>query len=402
LTLCDPCETNDNCQPEGADTAFLDLCLDYPDGSGKFCGADCSGDVESCPPGYICQTVTTPGGSFQQCMPEEGVCECSFFAIQQEKTTECSVENEFGTCLGHRICNEDGLSPCDAQVPAEESCDDIDNDCDDVVDEGCDDDEDGFCDSSMTTVGTPSSCGNGGGDCDDGEPTVFPGATEKCDKKDNDCDGIIDNGLCEDGNPCTDDLCDPEEGCSHPLNEALCDDGNSCTDNDHCFEGSCQGAEKVCDDGNLCTSDLCNPVSELGCYFVNNSDACDDDGNPCTTDVCENGACQHKLATDLPCDDSNPCTEGDLCKSGTCVSGGPKNCDDDEQCTSDSCDQQQGCIYEVMQGTPCIYSLLICDIQGTCGSNGCVPQPNCVCPNCTICVCCGIIQLCLDDIFGGG
>jgi hypothetical protein len=401
LTLCDPCTTNDDCKQPGVDTAFLDLCLEHDDGAGSFCGADCSQDATSCPNGYACETVTTPGGQFAQCMPQDGQCLCSFLAVQEAKSTACVNTNEFGTCHGMRACSANGLSPCDATVPTEEKCDDLDNDCDEVIDEGCDDDDDGFCDAQLQTVGKPSTCGNGGGDCNDADVDVFPGATEKCDKKDNDCDGTIDNGLCDDGNPCTDDLCDPEAGCSHPFNAALCDDGNSCTVNDHCFEGACSGSQKVCDDANSCTTDLCDPVSEQGCYFVNNSDSCDDDGNACTIDVCENGACQHKLATDLPCDDGNPCTDGDMCKSGQCVKGGPKNCDDDDSCTADSCDQAQGCVNKVQVGTPCTYDLMVCQLPGTCGANGCVPQPNCQCPNCTLCVCCGFFQLCLDNIFGG-
>ena len=31
-----------------------------------------------------------------------------------------------------------------------------------------------------------------GGDCDDGNSDVYPGATEECDDVDNDCDGIVD------------------------------------------------------------------------------------------------------------------------------------------------------------------------------------------------------------------
>jgi hypothetical protein len=401
-TLCDPCATNDDCKQPGVDTAFLDLCLEYPAGEGSFCGADCSQDAAGCPTGYACTTVTTPGGDFQQCMPESNVCECSFLAIQEAKSTTCENVSEFGNCAGNRACSAQGLAPCDALIPIEEMCDDIDNDCDGVIDEGCDDDGDGFCDSAQQTSGKPAICGNGGGDCNDADVDVYPGATEKCDKKDNDCNGTIDDGLCEDGNPCTDDLCDPEEGCSHPLNAAVCDDGSTCTVNDHCFEGACSGSPKVCDDGNSCTTDLCDPVSVQGCYFVNNSDGCDDDGNVCTIDVCENGACQHKLATDLPCDDGNPCTDGDMCKSGQCVKGGPKDCDDDDLCTSDVCDQVQGCINQVQIGTPCSFDVLgICSVSGTCGSNGCVPQPNCQCPNCALCVCCGFFQLCVDNIFPG-
>lgn len=60
--------------------------------------------------------------------------------------------------------------------PGEEICDGVDNDNDGLVDEGFDLDDDGF-----------TTCQN---DCDDLDPTVNPGAEEKCDDcKDNNCDG---------------------------------------------------------------------------------------------------------------------------------------------------------------------------------------------------------------------
>ncbi|MBM4352592.1 MAG: hypothetical protein FJ109_02170 [Deltaproteobacteria bacterium] len=404
LTLCDPCRINDDCKTQGVTTTSLDLCLEFPNGLGSFCGADCSTDAAACPAGYQCETVTTPGGTFQQCMPTAGECTCSFPAVQAQKSTDCFNANESGKCTGERMCEASGLSECSALIPSAEKCDDVDNDCDLAVDEGCNDDGDGFCDATMTTPGKPVICGSGGGDCDDTDGTVYPGATELCDKKDNNCDGTKDEGLCEDGNPCTDDLCDPIEGCSHPNNAKLCDDGNSCTDNDHCYEGKCEGGPKVCEDNNPCTDNLCDPVSEKGCKFVNNSNKCDDDGNPCTIDVCENGTCQHKLASALPCDDGNPCTEPDMCNSGMCVSGAPKNCDDKEECTKDSCTKEQGCVHDVLNGTPCTYDVFdlgICKLAGTCGSNGCVPKPNCNCPNCFLCVCCTGLQLCLDNLLPG-
>lgn len=399
LNLCNPCLTNDDCAVQGEGSAFLDLCLNDDD-SGKFCGADCSGDPESCPDGYECATITVPGGTFQQCRPTSGVCQCSNYAIQKELATECYLENDEGKCTGTRVCTAAGLTNCDADEPAVERCDDVDNDCDGVLDEGCDDDDDGFCDMAMVTIGQPAVCGNGGGDCNDGDSMVYPNANELCDKKDNDCDGVKDNGLCDDSDACTDDLCDPEEGCSHAFNEAECNDGDECTANDRCFQGTCSGSPKDCDDGNPCTDNLCNPLQPGGCYWPNNSSACNDDGNPCTIDVCGNGTCQHNLASGIPCNDGNPCTDGDTCQSGQCVQGPPKNCDDTDQCTADSCSPISGCVNQPLLGEPCVNEFLICEFAGYCGTNGCVPQPSCQCPNCTLCICCEIFQLCLDNLAG--
>jgi glucose/arabinose dehydrogenase len=54
------------------------------------------------------------------------------------------------------------------------------------------------------------------GDCNDLDPTIFPGAPETCNAVDDDCDTVVDNGgnsLCGDGNACTVDICDGANGC---------------------------------------------------------------------------------------------------------------------------------------------------------------------------------------------
>ena len=66
-----------------------------------------------------------------------------------------------------------------------------------------------------------------------------------------------------------------------------------------------------CDDGNPCTSDVCDP--ELGCVFRSNSASCADDGNPCTNDVCSAGACTHP--ENGSCTPTSPCSG--LCTSPT-------------------------------------------------------------------------------------
>ena len=401
LTLCDPCMSDGQCEVDHLGDLFVDLCLAQPDGSGSFCGADCSGDPGGCPLGYSCEPVDTPGGPSQQCLPLSGECSCSAFAIQEEKTTTCESTNQFGTCIGTQTCTVYGLGECTAKVPEEEICDGEDNDCDGFSDESCDDDGDGFCDWNMSVVGIPLLCQNGGGDCDDSNPDTFPGAEEVCDSEDNDCNGAVDDGLCDDGNPCTDDICDPLMGCSHVWNESPCDDDNSCTVNDHCIQGDCVGVEMNCDDGNMCTDDLCNPEQGGGCYWVNNTNGCTDDGNPCTADGCGDGVCLHQPANGVSCDDGNPCTDGDFCQSAQCVPGAPTNCDDENDCTVDSCDPGQGCTHNADDGAPCVYDVIdgVCEVDGFCDAEVCVPESNCQCADCNFCVCCGIIQVCLDGIF---
>ncbi|MCO4772934.1 MAG: hypothetical protein KDA24_23075 [Deltaproteobacteria bacterium] len=129
---------------------------------------------------------------------------------------------------GVATCGPDGIAAnadddcddTDASVypDAPELCDDIDNDCDTLTDTedsdyaGEDNDADG--DSSITCGGTDcddndatvsgldldldglASCD---GDCDDVDPTVLIGGTEFCDDVDNDCNGLVDDGVGADG-----------------------------------------------------------------------------------------------------------------------------------------------------------------------------------------------------------
>lgn len=67
-----------------------------------------------------------------------------------------------------------------------------------------------------------------------------------------------------------------------------CNDGNPCTVN-LCVAGVCESAPASRDDANVCTDDSCDPDS--GCVNTNNTVSCDA-ADPCTTDaVCSNGVC---------------------------------------------------------------------------------------------------------------
>ena len=178
---------------------------------------------------------------------------------------------------------------------------------------------------------------------------------------------------CDDGNVCTDDSCHPQVGCLHEDNQAPCDDDNVCTENELCQDGECVVDTLLdCDDDNPCTTDLCNLIE--GCTHINNSDPCDDDdactepgfcqagqcnlgpavdcddSNPCTTETCDpQEGCGYEL-NQAECDDADACTAGDSCLDGVCQPGGALDCDDDSPCTEDSCQSDIGCVYVNLDG----------------------------------------------------
>ncbi|NLH47116.1 MAG: hypothetical protein GX444_00785 [Myxococcales bacterium] len=45
------------------------------------------------------------------------------------------------------------------------------------------------------------------------------------------------------------------------------------------------------------------------------------------------------------CTDDNACTSNDTCQAGVCASGIPLNCDDSNQCTTDTCVATSGCVF---------------------------------------------------------
>ena len=98
------------------------------------------------------------------------------------------------------VDNDSDCADDDADInpDAAEICDSLDNDCDTEVDEEATDmstwytdgDGDGFGDDASSTdaCDQPSGTAAAGGDCDDANANINPGAAEICDGLDNDCD----------------------------------------------------------------------------------------------------------------------------------------------------------------------------------------------------------------------
>jgi hypothetical protein len=88
---------------------------------------------------------------------------------------------------------------------------------------------------------------------------------------------------CDDGNPCTDDICDQTGSCTNTNNSAVCDDGDSCTVNDTCSGGICVSGAPDCS-GTGC--DDCNGNDRPDECDINDGVSADSDGNG-IPDECE-------------------------------------------------------------------------------------------------------------------
>ncbi|MFA5186115.1 MAG: MopE-related protein [Patescibacteria group bacterium] len=139
----------------------------------------------------------------------------------------------------------------------------------------------------------PQICG--GDDCDDSASAVHPGSSEGCNGKDDDCDGVVDNGA-----TCMDALQSCQAGACACKPENLC--GTACvdvaTDRKHC--GSCNNA---CDPLEDCTAGqcACRPENLCSgkCVSLGDVENCGSCGNKCPTPqgctaVCNNGICGGK------------------------------------------------------------------------------------------------------------
>ena len=150
-----------------------------------------------------------------------------------------------------------------------ELCNGLDEDCDELIDEDFDADGDGvtLCgpDGDLATVAD--------NDCDDDDVLDFPGGTETCNGDDEDCDGLVDSGFDADGDQVTTCGADGEPGTAD----------DDCADEDSSvYPGAseaCNAADDDCDgevdDGLDIDGDGFTPCGPDG-VAGNADDDCDD------------------------------------------------------------------------------------------------------------------------------
>ena len=142
--------------------------------------------------------------------------------------------------------------------------------------------------------------------------------------------GCTSNGECDDGDPCTTDLCNGG-ACNYASNTASCDDGIFCNGIDTCSGRKCQHAGDPCG-GRLECDNVCNE-STWSCH-VPAGVACTDDGNGCTDDQCDGfGSCA-RIPNSASCNDGIFCNGVDTCSGGACRHAGDP-CDPARQVCSE-------------------------------------------------------------------
>jgi len=221
--VCHLCHDDQDCAGDLVEVPYR--CV--PQDGYKVCLHTCKAHAE-CPSSECVTPPDLPGAKV--CVTHG--CTCTATDTLGAAEGECFLLNEWGTCWGLAQCAADGQRSCAAVEPAREFCNGADDNCDGQTDEGYPDenvdgvadcanltddpDDDGISASgdncptvwnpwqeNMDLDGWGDACDpdvdgddvENEADCEPGNPLAYPGAEERCNGIDDDCDLHVDEGF---------------------------------------------------------------------------------------------------------------------------------------------------------------------------------------------------------------
>lgn len=170
-------------------------------------------------------------------------------------------------------------------------------------------------------------------------------------------DGIVyGDEACDDQNQVTGDGC--ESNCQPSCTaDSACADATFCNGDEVCGAADSSGRRRCGPGPNRADGARCAEAGETGrCAagvcgscgdsVVDDGETCDD-GNDTEADGCDND-CTYSCTADSECLNTDACDGLEFCNQQThaCEAGSPPDCNDNNECTADSCVAADGCVYD--------------------------------------------------------